>query len=72
LNHIPQAAKELAQCRFACISHITSVEAQVKSPPGMEHAMIWADTRVNGWQQVTRNTKDFSPKWAGIRPPYVI
>ena len=35
-------------------------------------AMIWASARVNGWQLVTRNTKDFPPEWAGIRLPYVI
>lgn len=35
-------------------------------------AMIWASARVNGWQLVTRNTKDFSPSWAGIRVPYVL
>ena len=33
-------------------------------------AMIWACARVNGWQLVTRNTKDFSPTWMGIRLPY--
>ena len=108
LNGIPQAAKELAQYKYAYISPITWVEAQVKSPPGLEDAtrqaidanferielgeatlleslalrrthrlklpdaMIWASARVNGWQLVTRNTKDFSPEWAGIRLPYVI
>ena len=35
-------------------------------------AMIRASARVNGWQLVTRNTKDFPPEWAGIRLPYVI
>ena len=35
-------------------------------------AMIWASARVNGWQLVTRNTKNFPPEWAGIRLPYVI
>ena len=108
LNGIPQAAKELAQYKYAYISPITWVEAQVKSPPGLEDAtrqaidanfkrieldeatlleslalrrthrlklpdaMIWASARVNGWQLVTRNTKDFSPEWVGIRLPYVI
>lgn len=33
-------------------------------------AMIWACARVNGWQLVTRNTKDFPPTWVGIRLPY--
>ncbi len=35
-------------------------------------ALIWASARVNGWQLVTRNTKDFPPEWAGIRLPYVL
>jgi predicted nucleic acid-binding protein len=35
-------------------------------------ALIWASARVNGWQLVTRNTKDFPTEWAGIRLPYVI
>lgn len=35
-------------------------------------AIIWASARVHGWQLVTRNTKDFSPQWAGIRLPYVL
>jgi hypothetical protein len=35
-------------------------------------AMIWPSARVNGWQLVTRNTKDFPQEWAGIRLPYVI
>ena len=35
-------------------------------------ALIWASARVNGWQLVTRNTKDFPPEWAGVRVPYVI
>jgi predicted nucleic acid-binding protein len=35
-------------------------------------AMIWAGARVNGWQLVTRNTKDFPPEWAGIRLPYLV
>ena len=35
-------------------------------------AMVWASARINGWQLVTRNTKDFPPEWAGIRLPYVI
>lgn len=35
-------------------------------------ALIWASARVNGWQLVTRNTKDFPPEWAGIRLQYVI
>lgn len=35
-------------------------------------AMIWASARVNGWQLVTRNTKDFPPEWAGIRVPYML
>lgn len=35
-------------------------------------AMIWACARVNGWQLVTRNTKDFSPAWVGIRLPYTL
>ena len=38
LNGIPQAAKELAQYKYAYISPITWVEAQVKSPPGLEDA----------------------------------
>ena len=28
-------------------------------------AMIWASARVNGWQLVTRNTKDFPPGVGG-------
>ena len=35
-------------------------------------ALIWASARINGWQLVTRNTKDFPAEWAGIRLPYVI
>lgn len=35
-------------------------------------AMIWACARVNGWQLVTRNTKDFPPAWVGIRLPYTL
>jgi predicted nucleic acid-binding protein len=35
-------------------------------------AMIWASARVNGWQLVTRNTRDYPPEWVGIRVPYVI
>ena len=35
-------------------------------------APIWASARVNGWQLVTRNTKDFPAEWAGVRAPYVI
>jgi hypothetical protein len=35
-------------------------------------AMIWASARVNGWQLVTRNTRDFPAEWAGVRVPYVI
>ncbi len=35
-------------------------------------AMIWACARVNGWQLVTRNTKDFPPTLAGIRLPYTL
>lgn len=35
-------------------------------------AMIWASARVNGWQLVTRNTKDFQPEWAGILLPFGI
>lgn len=35
-------------------------------------AMIWACARVNGWQLVTRNTKDFPPTWVGIRLPYTL
>ena len=35
-------------------------------------ALIWASARVNGWQLVTRNTKDFPAEWAGVRVPYVI
>ena len=35
-------------------------------------AMIWASARVNGWQLVTRNTKDFPAHWAGVRVPYVM
>jgi predicted nucleic acid-binding protein len=35
-------------------------------------AMIWACARVNGWQLVTRNTKDFPPTLAGVRLPYTL
>ena len=35
-------------------------------------AMIWACARMNGWKLVTRNTKDFSPAWVGIRLPYTL
>ena len=35
-------------------------------------ALIWASARVNGWQLLTRNTKDFPAEWAGARVPYVI
>ena len=34
--------------------------------------MIWASARIQGWQLVTRNTKDFPPEWAGIRLPYTL
>ena len=35
-------------------------------------ALMLASARVNGWQLVTRNTKDFPAAWAGVRVPYVI
>lgn len=35
-------------------------------------AMILASARVNGWQLVTRNTKDFPADMTGIRVPYVL
>lgn len=38
LNGIPAAAEELALYREAWISPITWVEAQVKTPPGLEDA----------------------------------
>ena len=33
-------------------------------------AIIWATAQVNNAVLVTRNTKDFDPKWEGIRVPY--
>lgn len=33
-------------------------------------AIIWATAKVNDAILVTRNTRDFDPKWEGIREPY--
>lgn len=35
-------------------------------------AIIWATAKVNNAVLVSRNTKDFSPDWDGIRVPYKI
>lgn len=35
-------------------------------------AIIWATAQVHGAALVTRNSRDFSPDWAGIRVPYEI
>ena len=33
-------------------------------------AIILASARVNGWMLLTRNTRDFDPRWPEIREPY--
>ena len=35
-------------------------------------ALILASARVNGWQLVTRNTKDFPPSMPNVRVPYTL
>jgi hypothetical protein len=35
-------------------------------------AIIWGTAKAYGAVLVTRNTKDFDPKWDGIRIPYML
>ena len=35
-------------------------------------AIIWATAQTNNAVLVSRNTKDFSPAWDGIRVPYTV
>ena len=35
-------------------------------------AVIWATALTNDATLVTRNTRDFSPAWSGIRMPYAL
>ncbi|MES2945854.1 MAG: hypothetical protein V4772_23550 [Pseudomonadota bacterium] len=58
----------LPQNREAYAEHPKRRSHRLKLP----NAMIWANARVNGWQLVKRNTKDFPPEWAGIRLPYEV
>jgi predicted nucleic acid-binding protein len=35
-------------------------------------AIIWATAQTNSALLVSRNTRDFSPKWDGVRVPYKV
>ena len=74
---LEEATRIAIDANFKCV---TLDEATLSESLKLRHshrlklpdAMIWASARVNGWQLVTRNTKDFLPTWAGIRLPYVL
>ena len=69
--------RHAADANFKCIelSEATLLESlalrrshRLKLPD----ALIWASARVNSWQLVTRNTKDFPAEGARVRVYYVI
>ena len=48
----------------------TAIQLRREHRLRLPDAIIWATARVNDAALVTRNTKDFNPKWDGIRSPY--
>ena len=47
-----------------------AVLLRLKRKLRLPDAIILASARVNGWMLLTRNTRDFDPRWPEIREPY--
>jgi predicted nucleic acid-binding protein len=74
---LEEATRDAIDANFKCVTLdeatlAESLKLRRSHRLKLPDAMIWASARVNGWQLVTRNTKDFLPTWAGIRVPYVL
>lgn len=59
--------------------HLVEIDARVaeeavllrmKRKLRLPDAIILASARVNGWMLLTRNIRDFDPRWPEIREPY--
>jgi len=50
----------------------TAIQLRREHRLRLPDAIIWATARVNDAILVTRNTKDFNPKWDGIHLPYTL
>ena len=50
----------------------TAVQLRRQYRMRLPDAIIWATAKTHNAILVTRNTKDFDPKWDGIRIPYEV
>lgn len=66
-----QAYFEIVPVDFAIAERAIQIRRQYRRIH-LPDAMIWATAQVSDAILVTRNTKDFDPRWEGVRVPYQV
>lgn len=69
--------RDFLESRFEIVSidvSVSEIAVQLRRKYRMKlpDAIIWATAKTTNSVLVTRNTKDFDPKWEGIRLPYQV